>query len=369
MNPLPRTWVAFCLLVGATLAQVAPRTALIVSSRDNTLYDSATGAISYGAGSQMVVGRTAGGAIRRGLIAFDVAGALPASATITGATLRLYNEMTTSSAVTVSLHRATSNWGEGTSTTPANAGQGAPSTPNDATWIHTFFPGSNWATPGGDFVAVASASTSVGASGAAYTWSSSQLLADVQAWRMNPASNFGWVVRANEATFPTAKGFGTKENSDPNFAPHLIVTYIMGSGAASIISGIGGPTAPANNRFSLNVTPAPTIGTTTTVALTGGPFSSPAQCFLYLSPTLSTAPFALPGASGALYLDINGALLYITLGLSPIGPLPLDGTGSLSFPFPVPNSVSLISTSIDAQALAIDVTGAYLSNGLTLIFG
>ena len=38
-----------------------------------------------------------------------------------------------------------------------------------------------------------------------YTWSGSGLLADVQSWVSNPASNFGWVILANEIDAGSAK--------------------------------------------------------------------------------------------------------------------------------------------------------------------
>ena len=41
-------------------------------------------------------------------------------------------------------------------------GDGAPATPNDATWRHRFFDSVFWTTQGGDFSATVSASQSVG---------------------------------------------------------------------------------------------------------------------------------------------------------------------------------------------------------------
>ena len=60
-----------------------------------------------------------------------------------------------------------------------------------------------------------------------YTWSGSGLIADVQAWVSNPASNFGWVIRGNETTDGKAQRFNTGENtSNP---PQLTVTYQVSS--------------------------------------------------------------------------------------------------------------------------------------------
>ena len=56
-----------------------------------------------------------------------------------------------------------------------------------------------------------------------YAWSGSGLLADVQSWVSNPASNFGWVIRGNEITAGSAQRFNTRENSSN--PPQLTVTY------------------------------------------------------------------------------------------------------------------------------------------------
>ena len=56
-----------------------------------------------------------------------------------------------------------------------------------------------------------------------YTWSGSGLVADVQAWVSNPASNFGWVIRGNEITAGSAQRFNSRENSSN--PPQLTVTY------------------------------------------------------------------------------------------------------------------------------------------------
>jgi hypothetical protein len=103
-------------------------------------------------------------------------------------------------------------------------GDGAPATPNDATWRHRFFDTVFWTTQGGDFSATVSASQSVGGVGQ-YTWSSPQMIADVQSWVNNPASNFGWLVLGDESTIATAKRFDTRESASP---PVLTIQYISG---------------------------------------------------------------------------------------------------------------------------------------------
>ena len=104
---------------------------------------------------------------------------------------------------------------------PGEEGDGAPATSNDATWRHRFFDTIFWSTQGGDFSATVSASQSVGAVGQ-YTWSSAQMVADVQAWLDNPASNFGWLVLGDETAIATAKRFDTPRKRQSTYADDRI---------------------------------------------------------------------------------------------------------------------------------------------------
>jgi len=66
------------------------------------------------------------------------------------------------SARIIELHKLLADWGEGTSQATGEEGQGAPATPNDATWRHRFFDTIFWTNDDGDFSATVSASQSVG---------------------------------------------------------------------------------------------------------------------------------------------------------------------------------------------------------------
>lgn len=198
------------------------------ASKDNTLYEHGTGALSNGAGVHLFAGRTnqnEGFALRRALVAFDVAGEIPAGATITATSLTLNMSKSNASATNVSLHRVTSAWGEGTSDAAANEGGGVSATTDDATWIHTFFDSATWTSPGGDYEAPASATQTVDALGS-YTWESAQLTADVQAWLDNPTENFGWILIGDESTEITSKRFDSRENTVAANRPALAVTYM-----------------------------------------------------------------------------------------------------------------------------------------------
>ena len=222
-----KTLLAVLLMtaLGCTVASSA--TAAIINinpNKDNTLYeyDPAEGDHSNGAGFHFFAGENAMGELRRGVLAFDVAGAIPPGSTIVTVGLTMNMSMTPAGALTVELHKLLADWGEGTSHAPMGEGDGAPATPNDATWRHRFFDTIFWTNEGGDFSATVSASQSIGGIGQ-YTWTSAQMVADVQSWLDDPASNFGWLVLGDESAAATAKRFDTRESASP---PMLTIQYI-----------------------------------------------------------------------------------------------------------------------------------------------
>lgn len=222
----------FALILATALVCTAATSASaaiinITPSKDNTLYefDPVEGDLSNALGNHFFAGLTLMDHLRRGVLAFDIAGSIPAGSTITGVTLSLNMSRTlTETARIVELHKLLADWGEGTSVAPDPEGQGAPATLNDATWRHGFFDTIFWTTQGGDFSATVSASQSVGSLGQ-YTWSSTQMVADVQSWLDNPASNFGWLVLGNESDLGSAKRFDTRESASP---PVLTIQFIPG---------------------------------------------------------------------------------------------------------------------------------------------
>jgi hypothetical protein len=228
MNPRYR----FCAegLLGAAVLTVSvgtgarADTVVLGASRDNTLYESSIGAWSNGVGANIFTGNAGDGDKHRAVIAFDIAGSLPANATIQGVTLTLHLSRTSSSTQTVTLHRVNTAWGEGASNAGGNEGGGAPAAPGDATWIHAFYDTILWAQPGGDFSAAVSASAEVTDLGF-YSWSAPPMASDVQVWLDSPGENHGWLLLGNEGVFRTSKRFDSRENPDPAVRPVLVVDY------------------------------------------------------------------------------------------------------------------------------------------------
>lgn len=206
------------------LPPVDPNSATYTPVKDNTLYENLLGQVSNGSGQSFFAGRTVGGLIRRGLLAFDLTSGLPQGVIVTSVLLTLHVSRTLASTQSVQLHNVLADWGEGASNAIIlGGGMGALTTPGDATWIHTFFDTGTWANPGGDFAAAPSAAQSVGAIGF-YTWSSAQMVADIQAWLDDPSTNFGWLVKGPEGPAST-KRFDSRENTVAAFRPRLTVGF------------------------------------------------------------------------------------------------------------------------------------------------
>jgi hypothetical protein len=110
-------------VVGLAVALLAGRpalsaTATIAPSKDNTLYESPIGQWSNGRGQNFFCGTTAQRMKRRGVITFEVAAHVPAGSTIQSANLTLHMSRTMGDAITVSLYRSLTGWGEGDSVAP-----------------------------------------------------------------------------------------------------------------------------------------------------------------------------------------------------------------------------------------------------------
>jgi hypothetical protein len=201
-------------------------TVTIAPCRDNTLIESLDGSMSNAGGTRTTCGRNNSGGKRRAVTAFNVVAAVPAGSTITDVSLRftLFQASGMSGDEPHTLHRLDADWGEGTSA--FEGGMGAPSTPGDATWMHTFYDDEFWAVPGGDYDAAASGAAIVGVIPLEeIVFSSPEMATDVQAWLEDPASNFGWIMVGNEAVAGTTKQFLSREASDETMRPQLTIEF------------------------------------------------------------------------------------------------------------------------------------------------
>lgn len=202
----------------------------IVASRDNTLYESAAGDRSNGAGDHLFVGTTlqTSNNLRRALLQFDLS-EIPAGSTINSVSLRMNMSMSIVGPFDCSLFAVTADWGEAGSDAPGGEGGGTIAQTGDATWLNTFFATDNWATPGGDFVSTASATTAVGGSGF-YTWGSTpEMVADVEGWLADASTNFGWIVTTDESQV-SAKRFDSRENPTEANRPILTIDFTPPTG-------------------------------------------------------------------------------------------------------------------------------------------
>ncbi|MCH8247677.1 MAG: T9SS type A sorting domain-containing protein [Bacteroidetes bacterium] len=270
------------LLFGLGQDVAAQNEIVLTPSKDNTLYESSTGHLSNGAGQYLFVGRTAiaTNALRRALIAFSVASALPDGAVIDSVQLRLHLSKTSSGTKRISVHRILTDWGEGASDAAGTEGAGTAAQIRDATWLHTFFDTSTWQNAGGDFRPIESASTLVAADGT-YTWGSTPgLIADVRHWVDTPQEDFGWLLLGEEEELQTTKRFDSRDNPNSNFTPKLHVYY-------SVATRIETETIPTTLRLLQNY-PNPFKQTTTISFILDAPQHVTLKVFNALGRTVAT---------------------------------------------------------------------------------
>jgi hypothetical protein len=200
-------------------------TVIVTAAKDNTLYQSSSGSLSNGAGEYMFVGRTYSGMLRRAVVAFDLTGKVPAGSKVVSATLTLHLSKSQAGGIRVRVHRLNADWGEAGSRAGGEQGGGTTPQPGDVTWTHRFSGGQTWGFPGGDFVSAESGAIVVDQIGA-YSWSTAQLLSDVQAWVADASKNFGWVLIGDEANTQTTKRFYTRQFSSEGSRPALRIEFV-----------------------------------------------------------------------------------------------------------------------------------------------
>lgn len=220
----------------SALATGASNSVTLVPTADTSLFENSPDN-NLGALTDIPAGMTARSGKRgRCLFKFDIAANLPPAAVVTSAALTLHvsNEPLTPVNSTFLLHRVLRPWGEGHGNDGST--QGAPAVQGDATWNARLYPSPLWSQPGGaapvDFAPLTSASTPIQGVGNYTFHSSSNLVADLQLWLQNPATNFGWILMSqSEFQMGTARRFTSREalaiSSISNNVPKLLVQFVV----------------------------------------------------------------------------------------------------------------------------------------------
>ncbi|MFN7671805.1 MAG: DNRLRE domain-containing protein [Planctomycetota bacterium] len=351
MPAIPRAVVlALACLSACPTAARAQTTVVVPADRDNTLYEHPFGSFSNGAGDSIFCGLTALGVARRAVVRFPVASALPADAVVVAATLT--GEVVISTAPgpgAVGVHRLLRNWGEGSSqATGGGGGQGAPSEPTDATWIHAQYPNTPWNAPGGDFASVPSAVVAMPAQG---LFALPVAAADVQDWLAQPASNFGWLLKTDETTLAgRARRIHSREA--PAGGPALRIAYLRPgqSGAWGVGCRAGG------GAVASTWTSPPPGGGATVIAHANAPANSVGANFF----AFGLDPVGIVLSPGCLaYLAGTGPLI---AG----GAFATSATGAAATTVAIPPGVPGVF--VAAQAAILDVGGGLaLGNAALLV--
>lgn len=178
------------------------------------------------AGSIRIEDPESGGFPRsRGLFRFNLAGHVPANAIVTSVKFNVSVTLKppAGAASVFQLHRVLRPWGEGNKTGNLGALAGA----GEATWNSPDNSNLNWSGASNPDDAVTTPSSEAAIDAAArYSFNSTPaMVADVQAWLANPASNHGWLLKsASESVPKTARRFGSREAGSSS-RPNLEITF------------------------------------------------------------------------------------------------------------------------------------------------
>ena len=253
--------ISLLLVAAPAVASAQITNFTLMADQDNTLFESATGDLSNGAGTGLFAGQNGQGLTRRAVVRFNL-DEVPPGSVIQRVTLTFVVDQANGGDVDQDVHRITQAWGEGDSVAPGAGGGGGTAAPGDATWIHTFSPSSLWSVPGGDFDPTASATVSVPAAGPVSFDSISGpsnfgLASDVADWINGVAPNHGWLVKSTNETAGVVRRFGSRESTimpvlmlsviEPQFGDSFCGTAVPNSsGRSAEMFAFGTNSVPAN---------------------------------------------------------------------------------------------------------------------------
>ena len=209
-------WLICGLLIHALAAQGASVTLTPIA--DATISEK-NGNAPIGGDATLQTGTTgsaAGYADSRALLRFNLAGSLPTNALINSATLTLQLTSTAPAVTNLweDLRRLSRSWSEGV-----------------VSWTNRLTPPSPWSVPGGsapsDFAVVVTQTKLITTNLGPYTFTSNnRMIADVQEWLANPATNFGWIMISELQGVPQSEcKFASRESG--NNAPKLTILYSL----------------------------------------------------------------------------------------------------------------------------------------------
>ena len=186
--------------------------------RDASLDDSHQ-SFNYGADDELWVQSSGASNDRHSLIRFDLAH-IPYGASITSATLELYQNWAATPGGAVSVNRVIRDWVEGTD-------NGSPG--NGATW-NKADQTTNWSTSGGDFdIMTVSSTTITAATTGYYDW---DLTALVQGWVSGSYPNLGLILTGE--TIGTNAVFRSSDHTIEAERPRLTITFSCRCGQACL---------------------------------------------------------------------------------------------------------------------------------------
>jgi len=253
---------------------------------------------NFGAATELPAGLNNMSFRSRELIRFDIAGQIPSNAVIKSVSLTISVVRlpgTGGVASTFDLRRVMAAWVEGTGSGQSGTGANA----GEVTWNERAAGSLLWSAPGGvvsnDFSATISSSAPINGLGSYTFASTSNTVADAQAWLLNPSANFGWVLMTeSEGVRGTLRRFASRE--DTGNVPGLLVQYVVpvapviqniqaaaGQFQFSFVAQAGQPytaqycdsLSPGSWNTLTNVSPQPA----TTNVLLSDPFSTNSQRF------------------------------------------------------------------------------------------
>lgn len=203
--------------------------------------------------------------------------------------------------------------------------------------------------------------------GTGFTWNQND---DVAFYvTLNNATGTSTMHRTNTEPFRLyTSGVYQSPTSASSGASGLKISFTLGAGVQAQANPYGnGCTAsngmiPTLSTMQLPITGTPAFNMDITQAPAG------ALTYIYLSSGSAQIPM---GVGCDLLLDVPGMLLFMNVGLSPLGPVPAGMGGTATHSVAIPNDPALSGLSLYCQGAVIDPTtflGFVSTNGLQLVF-